>query len=64
MHADDRDKMRAKSVDRTSRRIARFVVALAAGIATFVLLLVLFDEEDSPKPALVEAPGKDAQTGK
>lgn len=58
------DKVRAQNFDRSSRRVARFVVAVAAGIATFVLLLVLFDEDDSRKPALVETLGKDAQAGK
>ncbi len=58
------NKVREQSFDRSSRRVARFVVAVAAGIATFVLLLVLFDEADSRKPALGETLEKDAQAGK
>ena len=49
---------------KTARRVARLVVALAAGIATFVLLLVLFDEGDAKKPAPAELPRKAADGGK
>ena len=49
---------------KTARRVARLVVAVAAGIATFVLLLVLFDEGDAQKQAPPDVLPTDAGGGK
>lgn len=49
---------------KTARRIARLVVAIAAGIVTFVFLLVLFDQRDTRAPAPFDVLRKGAEAGK